>query len=321
MNNQFDELTNSMAQSVTRGGALKNFGLGLAGMALAWGMISPASAGTPTFTKIDFPGAGFTLAADINSAGVIVGRYIDAAGLNHGFFLSGGNFVTFDIPGAELSRPVGINDHGDIVGHYNLLGQHNDHGFLLRNGVFTTIDFPGAQETVAGSINGNGDIAGYYRDAKDKWHGFVLRANTFTTIDYPGAKYTQAWRMNDSGQVAGRYYGPGGDFHLFRLSNGHFDSFDFPGAVQTAPSAYCHLGGMNNLGEIVSAYASGSPFENLNNPNVFGNVHGMLLSGNVFTSFDPPGAVETIAIGVNDLGQIVGGYADTAGAHGFLMTP
>src|SRR5262247_1157047 len=35
MNNQFDELTKAMAQSVTRRGALKKFGVGLAGMALA----------------------------------------------------------------------------------------------------------------------------------------------------------------------------------------------------------------------------------------------------------------------------------------------
>jgi hypothetical protein len=35
MNNKFDELTKQMAQSVTRRAALKKFGLGLAGMALA----------------------------------------------------------------------------------------------------------------------------------------------------------------------------------------------------------------------------------------------------------------------------------------------
>ncbi len=35
MNNHFDELTRSMAQSVTRRAALKKFGVGLAGMALA----------------------------------------------------------------------------------------------------------------------------------------------------------------------------------------------------------------------------------------------------------------------------------------------
>ena len=35
MNHQFDELTKSLAQSVTRRAALKKFGIGLAGMALA----------------------------------------------------------------------------------------------------------------------------------------------------------------------------------------------------------------------------------------------------------------------------------------------
>lgn len=35
MNDKFDELARNMAQSVTRRGALKKFGLGLAGIALA----------------------------------------------------------------------------------------------------------------------------------------------------------------------------------------------------------------------------------------------------------------------------------------------
>jgi hypothetical protein len=46
MNNQFDELTRSMAQSVTRRAALKKFGVGLAGMALAcFGLLNKAEAG------------------------------------------------------------------------------------------------------------------------------------------------------------------------------------------------------------------------------------------------------------------------------------
>ena len=46
MNNQFDELTKSIAQSVTRRAALKKFGVGLAGMALAcFGLGNKAEAG------------------------------------------------------------------------------------------------------------------------------------------------------------------------------------------------------------------------------------------------------------------------------------
>jgi len=45
MNNKFDELTKSMAQSITRRGALKKFGVGLAGMALAaFGLANKAEA-------------------------------------------------------------------------------------------------------------------------------------------------------------------------------------------------------------------------------------------------------------------------------------
>ena len=46
MNNQFDEITKSLAQSVTRRTALKKFGIGLAGMALAcFGLANKANAG------------------------------------------------------------------------------------------------------------------------------------------------------------------------------------------------------------------------------------------------------------------------------------
>jgi hypothetical protein len=45
MNTKFDELTKSMAQSVTRRAALKKFGLSLAGMALAcFGVANKAEA-------------------------------------------------------------------------------------------------------------------------------------------------------------------------------------------------------------------------------------------------------------------------------------
>src|SRR2546422_4178448 len=82
MNNQFDEprericslepggqsaplsrgeLTKNLAQSITRVAALKQFGVGLAGMALAcfW-LLNTARAAGPTFTTFDYPGAVFT---------------------------------------------------------------------------------------------------------------------------------------------------------------------------------------------------------------------------------------------------------------------
>ena len=54
MNDKFDELAKALAQSVTRRAALKKFGLGLAGIALATlGLASKAQAGKNTSTCFD----------------------------------------------------------------------------------------------------------------------------------------------------------------------------------------------------------------------------------------------------------------------------
>jgi len=49
MNNQFDELTKSLAQSVTRRGALKKFGMGIAGMVLTCFGLANKASGTTTY--------------------------------------------------------------------------------------------------------------------------------------------------------------------------------------------------------------------------------------------------------------------------------
>jgi hypothetical protein len=66
MNNQFDELTKSLAQSRTRRQAFKKFGLGLAGMALAcFGLTNKAGAArvqTQGYCQVHntFSGGGYT---------------------------------------------------------------------------------------------------------------------------------------------------------------------------------------------------------------------------------------------------------------------
>ena len=56
MNNKFDELAKGLAQSVTRRGALKKFGVGLVGLALAsLGLATKAHAGRGCITASDCP--------------------------------------------------------------------------------------------------------------------------------------------------------------------------------------------------------------------------------------------------------------------------
>jgi probable HAF family extracellular repeat protein len=48
--------------------------------------------------------------------------------------------------------------------------------------------------------------------------------------------------------------------------------------------------------------------------------HGFLDIGGSFTQIDVPGATETIAYGINDVGQIVGFFSNSTGQHGFLYS-
>ncbi len=306
--------------------ALVVLGCGLVALAITNGT---SLASGPTFTTIDFPGAVFTLAVDINNSGQILGRYIDTAGINHGFLLSNGTFTTITFPGATFTRAVGINGNGDIVGDYVPQASGNSirsNGYLLRGGVFTSISFPNADGTTAVGINKNGDIVGFYIDSKGT-HGFLLRGGVFSSIDFPGADaFTQAWRINDGGEIDGRYQGGDSKYHVFTLSNGSFSSVpDFPGAVQVAPGNFNEVGGLNNVGDIVSTYCTSNPCTGFGATliNAKGIEHGFLLSGGVFTTIDFPVAFSTEPLGVNDSGDIVGFYGDikTLGAHGFLRTP
>jgi hypothetical protein len=93
------------------------------------------------FAKIDVPNSTETLANGINARGDIVGRYADADGVFHGFFLRKGVFSTIDFPGASLTAAFALNARGDIAGHF-VDADGIDHGFLLSDGKFTQIDFP-----------------------------------------------------------------------------------------------------------------------------------------------------------------------------------
>jgi hypothetical protein len=166
MNNKFDEQAKCLAQSIIRRRTLRKFGVGSASIALVcFGLAYQARAAGPTYSTIDFPGSVGTLAVDINDFGQIAGRYVDSAGVNHGFLLDHGTFASITFPGASFTRAIGINVSGDIVGSYSTPSDKGpgEHGFLLRGGVFTGIDFPNAVATLTTGINSSGDIAGFYQ--------------------------------------------------------------------------------------------------------------------------------------------------------------
>jgi len=82
------------------------------------------------FTTIDDPLGIENSANGINSAGQIVGQYLDSNLYDHGFLYSGGTYTTIDDPLATNGTvATGINNSGQIVGYYTD-SNGTRHGFL-----------------------------------------------------------------------------------------------------------------------------------------------------------------------------------------------
>jgi uncharacterized membrane protein len=256
-----------------------------------------------TFTPIEAPGAIFTEALGINNRDQIVGMEVDAGNIRHGFLLEHGVFTRIDVPGASGTSANGINDLGQIVGWY-VVGLHA-HGFIWDQGVFSFFDPPDASDTFLTDINNHGQIVGWYIPPTGPVRGILLEDGVFMPFGVPNAccilpDTSSSLGINDNGQIAGSYYDRGLGIHGFLLQHGLFASIDFSGAAATTAS------GINNLRQIVGRY---------------NDAPGVAIGGYILAPDGSFTTIETIPIGINDRGDVVGWYVSGDRTHGFLMTP
>lgn len=273
-----------------------------AGIILLSVVARPASAAAYTFTQINLPGPAW----GINSAGQIVGLFDDGTG-THGFLYNAGTSTTIDVPGAQFTAAFGINDGGDIVGEF--ASASGDHGFLYRAGTFTTIDVPGALGTVPRGINNAGQISGSYFTLRlpnqgAVEHGFLYSAGAFSTIVVPGALNggdTEAFGINNAAQIVGEFLDTTG-FRGFLSTGGMFAILSgVPGAFFTSPT------GINDLEQIGGTFLDPT------------GSYGFVNTNGIFTIIDLPNCGCTAVHGINNAGQIVGGF--TSNGRGFVATP
>ena len=131
--------------------------------------------GGGVFQVITIPAAaGGAQATGINNSQQICGFYIDTNGVNHGFLLNFGLFLTLDVPGSTFTQALGLNNKGQVVGVY-LDAVGNSHGFVWTSaGGFQSIDDPnGVGTTLINGINDKGVLVGFYVDADGNTDGLV----------------------------------------------------------------------------------------------------------------------------------------------------
>jgi hypothetical protein len=188
-------------------------------------------------------------------------------------------------------------------------------GWVNVNGHFRQADFPTGDPAspVTDQLLGvnDSDIAvGFWVDGQGNNHGYEYNINTgrYSSVVDPHDKGAalQAAAIDDRGDIAGNI---GSDAFLL-TRGGRFITLSAPGASATMAL------GVNDFDEVVGTYMVGSGSSAVMHGFTWTPQHG-------FTTVDDPHGIGTTTInGVNDHGQLVGFYVDSAGnTDGLLATP
>jgi hypothetical protein len=287
------------------------------------------------FASIDVPCSGcpggiarLTNAQGINSAGVVVGTYKDAANAQHGYMLWHGQFTTIDFPGSVTTIARGINPGGQIVGSYtdpvvpgttcSAPGPQCLHGFLYAAGVFQSVGFDGHPGSIAQRITPDGTIYGCLHDLDTMGSMYGARWGKFgnSSLLAGGGELAdsnlsfEASMNNGATPDGSMIVGLVTDMmtnqtHGYIVLNGVLRSYDVPGSIVT------NIWDVNPDREFVGLYVDAS-----------GKQHGFVQPSGVSPiQIDFPGASSTSVIGINPAGEIVGAYTMNGKTHGFVAIP
>ena len=183
-------------------------------------------------TQINDPrAAAYGTAADgISPDGsVIVGFYLDKAGVMHGFLLRDGAFTTYDVPGAH-GTVVGFDNHGEFGGTY-VAADGLSRGFYVIHGRLHTLRPPAKAGTrhpalILSGVDAEGTLYGYVDSANLPGYGIAYANGIYTTFQDPNEAGTgpQAgtviYSANSDGVVAGAYTYTNGTAKHFPYAHG-----------------------------------------------------------------------------------------------------
>jgi probable HAF family extracellular repeat protein len=213
-----------------------------------------AKSGSCTNVKtIDDPNGTHTTGQGINTAGDMVGYYVNSAGNYQGFLYKGGTFTDISGPEGSIgSLAIGINDKGLIVGWYqDSAGVW--HGFLYDGTTYTDLTVPGASATYAQAINNKNWIVLVVVNSSGLYDSYLTtnKGNSYNPIDVPGAAQSWVNDINNAGNRVYTIYDSQGVRHGDLYYGGKYTQFDDPKGTNTRGDA------VNDSLVIVGRYGSG----------------------------------------------------------------
>jgi hypothetical protein len=221
-----------------------------------------------------------------------------------------------DPTGTNFINVLGINSSLTIAGFDNLaVNQSLTAVPPYGPSNFTTVvpSFPGVTVTssMATGINAAGDLSGIYVDSAGNTHGYTDIGGAFKTVDNPlSTVFNQALGINNSDETVG-YYAPTqvGTTNQIAYSQQGGVFIDINHLLPTNVNSQAVGINSDSTTSIVGFYQ----------PTSITSL-GFLDVGGTISTIDPFSSTFTQALGVNDLGEIVGFYVDpiTGVQHGYI---
>jgi probable HAF family extracellular repeat protein len=261
---------------------------------------------------------GDSEARGISNSGLIVGgTYLPGNMVLTGntggqaFVSNGTTMQSIGTPGGSSSFAIAVSGSGLVAGYGELAGNTVSTAFLYNGTTMTDI---GGNNSGAHGVNNSGLVVGTVSPSATVEHAASFKGTTITDLGTLGGTNSEALAVNDNGMIVGDSY---------LADNSHYDAFVDNGTTMT------------NLGSLGGGHAKAF---GINDSNVI--VGRSDLAGNPdYHAFvdDGTGLVDlnsltnlsgtdfsylSVALGINDLGDIVGfGVTDTGADHAFLLEP
>jgi len=215
------------------------------------------------------------------------------------------NYIPLPSPDNDPYNFVkGINDSGTISGYTAAIGAEVAYTLSPTE----TFSFPSNLDwtiTIVGGITNNGTVVGLATEPDTVPFGFVDNNGVFTAL--PSGQYgSELTGMNDAGEAVGYNLDAQRDTHpfLYNVATGAETPITIQGLSDVLVT------GINDSGQMVGSGLNPSAHE-----------EAFYLDGKGGSELvAPPGAISTSPKGLNNAGQVVGDYIDSAGkTHGFLF--
>ena len=213
---------------------------------------------------------------------------------------------------AEETDTYGINNKGVIVGDY-IDSTGVQHAMILNGTKLTKVDnthcpgTPGGAGIQSFGINSAGVAAGWCTNTSGTEIGFTYAKGKFTHISIAGATLVNVNGINDKGHLVGTYIDSASVQHGFLLEGTTLTTLDPPNVTSLATAW-----SINNNG-VIAVYGADSSGDYLS--------YTTANKGKTYTQVMEPaaGPLGAVVHKINNKGDIVGTYYDTAGVtHGFL---